>query len=236
MYRTSPPRGRTYTQGPAQASACTCAHARTHRRSRRAQRPAPHRSPAERVRHSARRRAGSGAYTGQRGDGRGVPRADVGVERRRRGERLRAEATTRSTPTGKGSHGLGFRDSGRARSTSPPTRAHTADPSPCTLTGVYIFRTESNAYPVQRGDGRGVPRADVRVERRRGTERLRAEPPAVNRRREGARTCRRGCVRAQVWHTRTHARARKQHVGAFEAEQPHARPYPSLTQVQNNYT
>jgi hypothetical protein len=28
MYRTSPPRGRTYTQGPAQASACTCAHAR----------------------------------------------------------------------------------------------------------------------------------------------------------------------------------------------------------------
>jgi hypothetical protein len=28
MHRTSPPRGRTYTQGPAQASACTCAHAR----------------------------------------------------------------------------------------------------------------------------------------------------------------------------------------------------------------
>ncbi len=25
MYRTSPPRGRTYTEGPAQASACTCA-------------------------------------------------------------------------------------------------------------------------------------------------------------------------------------------------------------------
>jgi hypothetical protein len=31
---------------------------------------------------------------------------------------------------GQGSHGLGVRVSGRARSTSPPTRAHTADPSP----------------------------------------------------------------------------------------------------------
>ncbi len=30
---------------------------------------------------------------------------------------------------GKGSHGFGFRVLGRARSTSPPTRAHTADPS-----------------------------------------------------------------------------------------------------------
>ncbi len=36
------------------------------------------------------------------------------------------------------------------------------------------------AYPIQRGDRRGVPRADVRVERRRRRrERLRAEPPAV---------------------------------------------------------
>ena len=130
MYRTSPPRGRTYTQGPAQASADTCAHACANRRCRRAQPAAPHRSPAERVRRSARRRAGSGAYRGQRGDARGVPRADVRVERRRRVERLRAEATTRSTPTGKGSHGSGFRVLGRARSTSPPTRPHTADPSP----------------------------------------------------------------------------------------------------------
>jgi hypothetical protein len=56
-----------------------------------------------------RRKARSGAYNGQVGDGRGVPRADVGVEHRRTGERLRAEATTWSTPTGKGSHGLGFR-------------------------------------------------------------------------------------------------------------------------------
>jgi hypothetical protein len=30
----------------------------------------------------------------------------------------------------KGPHGLGFRVSGRARSTSPPTHAHAADPSP----------------------------------------------------------------------------------------------------------
>ncbi len=92
MYRSFPPRGRAYTQAHAQASACTCAHARAHRRCRRAQPAAPHRSPAERVRHSARRRAGSGAYPVQRGDRRGVPRADVRDESRRRVERLRAEA------------------------------------------------------------------------------------------------------------------------------------------------
>ncbi len=38
----------------------------------------------------------------------------------------------------------------------------------------------AGAYRVQRGDTRGVPRADVRVERRRIGERLRAEPPAVD--------------------------------------------------------
>jgi hypothetical protein len=38
---------------------------------------------------------------------------------------------------GKGSHGLGLRVLGRARSTSPPTRAHTADPSP-SQTGARI--------------------------------------------------------------------------------------------------
>ena len=41
-------------------------------------------------------------------------------------------------------------------------------------------RAESGAYVGQRGDRRGVPRADVRVERRRREERLRAEPPAVD--------------------------------------------------------
>ncbi len=87
-------------------------------------------APAERVRHSARRRVGSGAYQVQRGDGRGVPRADVRVESRRRAERLCAEAARGRRPTRKGSQGLELRDSGRARSTSPPTRAHTADPSP----------------------------------------------------------------------------------------------------------
>jgi hypothetical protein len=84
---------------------------------------------------------GGGAYIGQRGDGRGVPRADVRVESRRIVERLRAEATTRSTPTGKGSHGSRFRVLGRARSTSPPTRAHTADPSP-SHTGARIHNTD----------------------------------------------------------------------------------------------
>ncbi len=64
---------------------------------------------------------------------------------------------------------------------------------------------KGGAYIVQRGYRRRVPRADVRVKRRRQAERLRAEPPAVNRRREGARMCRRGCVRARS-HTRTRAR------------------------------
>jgi hypothetical protein len=45
------------------------------------------------VRRGARR-AGSGAYEGQRRDGGSVPRADVRVEGRRRLERLRAENTT----------------------------------------------------------------------------------------------------------------------------------------------
>ncbi len=38
---------------------------------------------------------------------------------------------------------------------------------------------KGGAYKGQRGDRRGVPRADVRVERRRNVERLRAEPRAV---------------------------------------------------------
>ncbi len=41
-------------------------------------------------------------------------------------------------------------------------------------------RAESGAYRGQRGDTSGVPRADVRVERRRRAERLRAEPLAVD--------------------------------------------------------
>jgi hypothetical protein len=39
---------------------------------------------------------------------------------------------------------------------------------------------KGGAYLVQRGDRRSVPRADVRVERRRRPERLRADPPAVD--------------------------------------------------------
>ena len=41
-------------------------------------------------------------------------------------------------------------------------------------------RAESGAYVSQQGDRGGVPRADVRVERRRRLERLRAEPTAVD--------------------------------------------------------
>jgi hypothetical protein len=86
-------------------------------------------SSARAIRRSARRRAGSGAYKVQRVDRRGVPRADIGVERRRRVERLRAEAAHGRCRRA-GLARLRVSGTGRARSTSPPTRAHTADPSP----------------------------------------------------------------------------------------------------------
>ncbi len=76
------------TWTPAHASAHTLARAHTRRMT-----AAPHRRPAERVPPAVARRPGreGGAYPLQRGDGRGVPRADVRVERGRRLERLRAE-------------------------------------------------------------------------------------------------------------------------------------------------
>ncbi len=60
MYRASPPCGRTYTHGPAQASADKCAHARAHRRCRRAQPAALHSKPG-RARPALVRAAGPGA-------------------------------------------------------------------------------------------------------------------------------------------------------------------------------
>jgi hypothetical protein len=83
-----------HTGTPAHARALMSAHTRgAHRRSRRAQRPVPHRTPAERIPPAValRRAEKGGAYIGERGDTRGVPRADVRVERRRIVERLRAE-------------------------------------------------------------------------------------------------------------------------------------------------
>jgi hypothetical protein len=71
---------------------------------------------------------------------------------------------------------------------------------------------EGGEYHVQRGDPRGVPRADVNVKRRRTTERLRAEAECGRRRRKAL-----ACVGADAWapnRTRTRARARAQQVGA----------------------
>ena len=65
-------------------------------------------------------------------------------------------------------------------------------------------RAESGAYPGQRGDRRGVPRADVRVERRRRGERLRAEPPAVDA--DGKALARFGADACAPNRTRTRAR------------------------------
>jgi hypothetical protein len=133
IHVSSSPSARPYPHPWPRASEClhVCARARAsavppRTTGRAASEARPSASAIVRVRLGQK----GGAYKGQRGDRGSVPRADVGVERRRRDERLRAEATTRSTPTGKGAHGLGFWGSGRARSTSPPTRAHTADPSP----------------------------------------------------------------------------------------------------------
>jgi hypothetical protein len=90
-------RSYTYTVG-ARACACrdVCAHARERERvGGAAAHNGPRRikNPTERVPPAVARRAGKkgGAYIGQRGDARRVPRADVRVERRRRAERLRAE-------------------------------------------------------------------------------------------------------------------------------------------------
>ena len=84
-------------------------------------------------------------------------------------------------------------------------------------------RAESGAYLGQRGDRGGVPRADVRVERRRRVERLRAEPPAVDA--DGNALAR---VGADAWppnRTRTRARTRTHTCGAC------ARPCLPLTAV-----
>ncbi len=63
---------------------------------------------------------------------------------------------------------------------------------------------KGGAYPTQVRHSRGVPCADVRVERRRILERLRAEPPTVHRGRNAL-----ACVGADAWapnRTRTYAR------------------------------
>jgi hypothetical protein len=121
------PNGRTYTQGPAQARpSSTCAHAR---RCRRAQEAAPHRSPAERVRHSARRRAEK-AHTEANVVTDAVFHAPMFALNAVADQNACAPKPHAVHADQHDSHGLGFRVLGRARSTSPPTRAHSADPFP----------------------------------------------------------------------------------------------------------
>ena len=110
------------TWAPAHAGAHTSAHthASAHRRRRRAQRPAPHRRPAECVPPAVARRPGrkGGAYLVHVRHRRGVPRADVRVERRRRDERLRAEPPVVDAD--------GTRSHVPARMRGRPTRASSA--------------------------------------------------------------------------------------------------------------
>ena len=77
-----------HTWTPAQASAYTCVRARIGGAAAHNGRAA---TKTGRARPPRWRAAESGAYRFQCGDARGVPRADVCVERRRIGERLRAE-------------------------------------------------------------------------------------------------------------------------------------------------
>jgi hypothetical protein len=101
----------------------------------------------------------------------------------------------------------------RARASAVPPRT-TARAASTTRRARPAAGPKGGAYIGQVGDTRGVPRADVRAERRRVGERLRAEPTAVHADgtrspwstpTERARMCRRGCERAQS-HTHTHAR------------------------------
>jgi hypothetical protein len=69
-------------------------------------------------------------------------------------------------------------DSAAARTTIPISRTSTQ--IPIHIRGCAPPGRKGGAYPGQRGDRGGVPRADVRVERRRRVERLRAEPPVVH--------------------------------------------------------
>jgi hypothetical protein len=108
--------------------------------------------------------------------------------------RLRTRARASAVP----------RTTARAASTTPPRASR--------LRWRAARAGEGGAYIGQVGDARGVPRADVRVERRRRVERLRAEPPAVH---AGGKAL--ACVGADACapnRTRTRARARTQHTGA----------------------
>ncbi len=72
----------------------------------------------------------------------------------------------------------------------------------CTLARARTLVVLLRAYLAQRGNRRSVPRADVRVERRRRGERLRAEPHAVHADRKGSH------VSAQIRERpKTHAHA-----------------------------
>jgi hypothetical protein len=74
---------------------------------------------------------------------------------------------------------------------------------------------EGGAYRVQVGDARGVPRADVRVERMRILERLRAEPHAVDA--DGTRSHVSARMGGRpIAHAQTRAHAWTQHVRTCE--------------------
>ncbi len=90
---------------------------------------------------------------------------------------------------------------------------------------------KGGAYSVQIGDRRGVPRADVRVERRRRLERLRAEPRRVDA--DGGRSHVSARMRARpIAHAR--ARAWTQHVRACGASSASSAPARDRTRMQEH--
>jgi hypothetical protein len=72
----------------------------------------------------------------------------------------------------------------RASAAPPRTTARAASTTPPSASRLHWRAArgakKGGANIVQRGDTGGVPRADVRIERVRRAERLRAEPPAVH--------------------------------------------------------
>ena len=132
---------------------------------------APHRAPTERARCGGAPPAESGAYPGQRGERRDVPRADVRVERRRRFKRLR------STPsrTSAAPHRARPPRCGRR-----PKAAHTC----CNEVTDTVFHAPMFALNVDDDANACGPRRRTQVPRR--TEPRPSAPAAVARRRPKA--------------------------------------------------
>jgi hypothetical protein len=133
MYRTSPPNGRTYTQGP-RASECQQVCPRARIGGAAAHNP-PRRTEARPSASAIVRAAGPGAvHTPAMFDTDVVFHAPMFALNTDAPQNACAPKPNAVDADGQRLARFRVSGSGRARSTSPPTRPHTADPSP-SLTG-----------------------------------------------------------------------------------------------------